>query len=81
MCSGKSTIASCLAGRLNLPRYELDELRWSYYAEMGYDPDVLELNEHFVKHPSNRQLAKRVVYTRDKTPDETCEEVLHLLAY
>jgi len=181
MCCGKSTIAHCLAGRLNLPRYELDELRWGYYAEIGYDPAalapiaqaegtmgvarywkpfeayavervladapqaivdfgaghsvyeeaallrrvqralapypniilllpspdldeavtllnarlvtllekevgtvdpaVLELNERFVKHPSNHQLARQVVFTRDQTPAETCDEVLQLLAY
>jgi hypothetical protein len=181
MCSGKSTMAQCLAGQLNLPRCELDEMRWSYYAEIGYDPAalapiaraegirgvarywkpfeayavervladapaaivdfgaghsvyedatllsrvqhalaphpnvillipspdlneavallnarlvalleeevgtvdpaVLALNEHFVKHPSNHQLAKHTVITRDKTPEETCEEVLQLLVY
>jgi hypothetical protein len=43
------------------------------------DPAVLALNEHFVKHPSNRQLAKQVVFTRDKTPEETCQEILQLL--
>jgi hypothetical protein len=181
MCSGKSTIARCLAGQLNLPRYELDQMRWGYYAEIGYDPAalapiaqaqgmmgvarywkpfeayavervladapqaivdfgaghsvyeeatllsrvqralapypnvilllpspdlgesvtllnarlvallkkevgtvdpaVLAMNEHFVKHPSNRQLARQVVFTRDKTPDETCAEILQVLVY
>ena len=40
--------------------------------------DVLELNAHFVRHQSNRSLAKHVVYTNDKTPEETAEEVMQL---
>jgi hypothetical protein len=43
------------------------------------DPAVLAMNEHFVVHPSNYQLAKQVVFTRDKTPKETCEEILQRL--
>jgi shikimate kinase len=35
-----------------------------------------DFNEHFVRHPSNRELAKLVVYTHGKTPEETCEEIL-----
>ena len=38
MSSGKSTIANLLANRLGLPRVEMDEIRWDYYAEIGYDP-------------------------------------------
>lgn len=179
MCAGKSTIAQCLSERLSLLRIELDEVRWSYYEEIGYDPaavepiakaegimgvarhwkpfeahavervlagapqaivdfgaghsvyeeaslleraqralmpfpnvvlllpspdpsesvtllnarlaallerevgtvdpTVLALNEHFVRHPSNRQLAKHVVFTQEKSPEDTCQEVLLLL--
>lgn len=39
------------------------------------DEKLLALNEHFVKHPSNQQLTKRVVYTEGKTPEETAEEI------
>jgi len=35
------------------------------------------VNEHFVQHHSNYDLAKNTVYTKDKTPDQTCDEVLH----
>ena len=177
MSAGKSTIAKRLAERLGVQRYELDELRWTYYREIGYDeeeasriarseegmlglirywkpfeayaveralseyencvldfgaghsvyedeelfarvqktlalfdnvilllpspdldhsvqilnsrfskllekevgevdPRLLHLNEHFVKHPSNHRLAKMTVYTKDRSPEETCNEIL-----
>lgn len=38
--------------------------------------DYMTLNAHFIQHPSNTQLAKRMVYTLDKTPDETCDEII-----
>lgn len=40
------------------------------------DPKLLDLNEHFVKHPSNYQLAKITIYTQGKSPEETCDEIL-----
>jgi len=36
-------------------------------------------NEYFVKHPSNYELAKFTVYTKGKTPDETCDEIIRML--
>jgi hypothetical protein len=36
----------------------------------------MEINEHFVKHHSNYDLAKYIVYTKDKTPEQTSEEIL-----
>lgn len=35
-------------------------------------------NEYFVRHPANGRLAKHIVYTIGKTPEETCEEILEL---
>lgn len=35
--SGKSTIAALLSNRLGLPRRSMDEVRWKYYDEIGYD--------------------------------------------
>lgn len=37
------------------------------------------INEHFIKHHSNYDLAKYTVYTKGKTPEETCAEILSLL--
>lgn len=39
-------------------------------------PEVLKANEEFVRHPANGRLAKRVVYTEGKTPEETCIEIV-----
>jgi shikimate kinase len=35
---GKSTVAPLLGSALGMPVLELDDLRWAYYAEIGYDP-------------------------------------------
>ena len=173
--TGKSTLGKLLSQRLGFPRVPLDELRWGYYAELGYDeeqarkiretqgfpaliqywkqfdahavervladhpgdcviefgaghsiyedeadfkhiqqllslyrkvivlilpsPDldesvqiltgrqstlappadlgvIGELVEQHVKHRSNHNLANIVIYTKGKTPEETCEELI-----
>lgn len=38
-----------------------------------------DFDELFVKHPSNRALAKHVVYTQGKTPEQTRDEILRRL--
>jgi hypothetical protein len=40
------------------------------------DPRLLEMNEQFVRHPSNTTLAKMIVYTNGKTPEQTCDEII-----
>ncbi|MFB2898066.1 shikimate kinase [Aerosakkonemataceae cyanobacterium BLCC-F50] len=169
--AGKSTIGKLLADRLNLPQCSMDERRWDYYREIGYDEELakhkretqgfwgiyqywkpfeayaverllsenqncvidfgaghsvyedpilfrrvqsilaayphvilvlpsadlnesiqilnerneyvpdgtLNINEHFVRHSSNYELAKFTVYTKNQTPEETCDEILSLL--
>ncbi len=37
ICAGKSTIAQRLSEKLNIRRYEVDEHRWDFYQEIGYD--------------------------------------------
>jgi hypothetical protein len=40
------------------------------------NPEALQLNEHFVKHPSSRRLATQIVYTDDLMPEAVVEMVL-----
>ncbi len=35
--AGKTTIGTLLADRLSLPQCSMDQLRWDYYKEIGYD--------------------------------------------
>jgi shikimate kinase len=62
---------------LLLPSPDLDEsvilLRQNDALPSGEDFDF---HEHFVKHHSNHDLAKIVVYTKGKTPEETRDEIL-----
>jgi shikimate kinase len=41
--------------------------------------ELRPLNAHYIRHPANRMLAKSIVYTSGKSPEETCEEVLRTL--
>jgi shikimate kinase len=53
----------------------LDERNGSVVSK-GFD-----FNEHFVKHHSNHDLAKIVVYTEGKSPEETCDEIIRLIKF
>jgi len=172
--TGKSTLGKLLAKKLDLPQVSLDDERWEYYKEIGYDDQVAKLirqtggfvalvfywkqfdayavervladhskcvfdfgaghsvyesqelfarvqsvlapyqnvvlilpsadqttsiqllndrtsdlvgsygqgfnwNEYFIQHPSNYKLAKHIIYTQDKTPQETCSEILRAI--
>ena len=172
--AGKTTVGKLLSEKLHLPQVSLDELRWEYYQEVGYDPDLAQkirdtggfvalvfywklfdayavekvladhrdcifdfgaghsvyentelfervktalapypnvilllpspdidasiriLNErtldlpgsfgqgfnwheHFLEQRSNYELAKLIVYTEGKTPEETCDEIITLV--
>ena len=41
--------------------------------------ELFDLNEYFIKHPSNYRLAKIVIYTKDKSPGEICSEIFQKL--
>ena len=40
------------------------------------DPELLALNEHFVRHPSNGLLAKKTIYTEGQSIKATCQEIV-----
>ncbi len=39
---GKTSVARCLAERLELPMITMDQVRVGYYTELGYDPELAE---------------------------------------
>ena len=170
--AGKSTLGKLVAAALGLPQVSLDDIRFRYYREIGYDesiakqryasdgfwglyrywkpfeahavervltehvdcvvdfgaghsvyedeallarvkqvlaphPNVIlvlpsadlatslgvlrdrrpslrditpDINEHFLTHRSNYELATRIVYTADHTPEETCAEILQRIS-
>ena len=40
--AGKSTLGKLLAQELGLPQVSLDQLRWDYYREIGYDDTLAQ---------------------------------------
>jgi hypothetical protein len=64
---------------LLLPSPDLDE-SVALLKQRGWDgmADSFDFHEHFVKHHSNHSLAKKVVYTKGKSPEETRDEILAL---
>jgi hypothetical protein len=46
----------------------------------GSPPGEFDLNSHFVRHHSNYDLAKIMVYTEGKTPEETRDSILAAIA-
>ena len=44
-----------------------------------FTDELFLLNEYFIKHPSNRRLAKQVIYTKDKTPRDICDDLAQKL--
>lgn len=73
---------------LLLPSPELDEsveilnqrlTRMLIEAGKEFSDELFELNKYFVHHPANHQLAKLVIYTKDKTPENICNELIQKL--
>lgn len=65
---------------LLLPSPNLDQSVEILNKRNEYVPDEqANINEHFVRHNSNYKLAKFTAYTKDKTPQETCNEILKLI--
>lgn len=40
--AGKTTVGRLLAEKLGVPDIVLDDLRWQYYKEAGYDPELAQ---------------------------------------
>src|SRR5438093_2199836 len=38
--AGKTTLGELLAAKLDVPQCSMDDVRWGYYSEIGYDADV-----------------------------------------
>lgn len=73
---------------LLLPSADLDrsiQVLNSRFAELlmsetgEIDDRLLALNEHYVRHPSNFRLAKKVFYTDGKSAEETCNEIVEYI--
>ena len=62
---------------LLMPSPDMDESIRILHSHNTYvSEDEWAINEHFVRHHSNYDLAKHIVYTKGKTPEQTCDEVL-----
>ena len=62
---------------LLLPSPDLEESIQILHARNSYaSDDQRDVNEHFLRHHSNYDLAKRIVYTKGKEPEEVCEEII-----
>src|SRR5690349_10842163 len=46
----------------------------TFLQKKGWNP-----NDFFLRHPSNATLAKHTIYTEGKSPEQTRDEILHLL--
>jgi shikimate kinase len=70
---------------LLLPSADQDESTCILNARIpaSASPEIIpwyrEMNAYFLKHHANRDLAKITVYTKDRTPEETCDEIIRKL--
>jgi shikimate kinase len=86
----ETALAPCPHVILLLPSPDLDEsaeilksrlIRMLTEAGKEFTDELFELNEYFVKHPSNHRLAKLVVYTKDRTPENICDELVQKIKH
>ena len=62
---------------LLMPTADKDESIQILHARNDYASDEQRaVNEHFIHHHSNYDLAKHIIYTEGKTPEDTSAEVL-----
>ena len=63
------------------PEASLKILRERSIRERGWDwiADGYDFIEHWIKDPSNHELATVTVYTEGKTPEQTCDEIVRYI--
>ena len=62
---------------LVIPSPDVEESVHLLHARNEYESnDQREVNEHLVRHHSNYDLAKHIAYTKDKEPEQACDEIL-----
>jgi shikimate kinase len=62
---------------LLMPSPDKEESIHILHARNAYaSEEQWAVNELFVRHHSNYDLAKYIAYTKDKSPEETCDEIL-----
>ena len=47
---------------------------------MKINPPGWPILEHLVFHPTHDELAKHIVYVKDKTPEQVCDEILKVVS-
>lgn len=67
---------------LILPSPDIDESRELLHSRwpFHYDRNHFDFVDYFLRSPSNAALARYVVYTKDRTPEQSCDEILSRLA-
>ena len=59
-----------------MPASDIEASMQFIEARSGVTIDGLDWNRHFVRHPANRRLAKKIIYTKNQTADETAAAIL-----
>lgn len=75
-------VKKCLKGTiviLLLPTEDIDESFEILCKRREIQKDEKDINLHFLKNKSNKELANFTVYTKNKTSDETCEEIISFI--
>ncbi len=57
----------------------MEEKEYQEYFQAAGILNRKELNKHFLEHHSNKTLAKHIVYTKDKSPAQTCSEIIKMI--
>ncbi len=63
---------------LLMPSADKAESLQFLYDRMKLKPDGWTILEHLVYHPTHELLAKHIVYTKDKSPEQVGEEILRV---